>query len=357
MIRVGIDAHIADVSRAGIGQFTAALLKWLPEVDHEAAYIPLRPRRPRDFSMPGRWWWDQATIPRLARRERVDVMLKPGFSCPVRSPVPVVMVLHDLAARLFPEQLHRPSAWFYGRWLPWTLRFAQRVIAVSEYTAAEAIRELKLPADRLRVALQGVERSSAFDQAADAATLERFTLPEKFILHVGTIEPRKNLAFLVRVFAQFRQRFPVYDLVLAGSAGWLAGDIYRAVVKAGLKEHVHFLGSVNDVELQALYRQARVLAFPSRYEGFGRPPLEAMAVGTPVVAAATSSIPEVVGDAGILVTGYDEVAWVSALTSAAEDEERRRHLRQLGLKHSQQFTWERAARSVAKVVHEAVVSG
>jgi glycosyltransferase involved in cell wall biosynthesis len=307
--------------------------------------------------MPGRWWWDQVTIPRLARRERVDVILKPGFSCPVRSTVPVVVVLHDLAARLFPEQLHRPSAWFYGRWLPWTLRFAKRVIAVSEYTAAEAIRELKLPADRLRVARQGVESQPVVDAAADRAALARFKLPDRFILHVGTLEPRKNLAFLVRVFTQFRQRFPAYDLALAGSAGWLAGDIHQAVVKAGLEEHVHFLGIVNDVELQALYRQARVLAWPSRYEGFGRPPLEAMAVGTPVVAAATSSIPEVVGDAGILVTGDDEVAWVSALTSAAEDEERRRHLRQLGLQRSQRFTWERAALSVAKVVHEAVVSG
>ncbi|MBI4090167.1 MAG: glycosyltransferase family 4 protein, partial [Candidatus Kerfeldbacteria bacterium] len=256
----------------------------------------------------------------------------------------------------FPEQLHRPSAWFYGRWMPWTLRFAQRVIAVSEYTAAEAIRELKLPADRLRVVLQGAERSGAADVAADAAALERFQLPAKFILHVGTVEPRKNLAFLVRVFASFRQRFPAYDLVLAGSKGWLAGDVHRAVRDAGLEAHVRFLGGVNEVELRSLYRRARVMAFPSRYEGFGRPPLEAMAAGTPVVAAATSSIPEVVGEAGILVTDYNEAAWVTALASAAEDEERRRHLRQLGLKHSRQFTWERAARSVAKVVHEAVVS-
>ncbi|MBI4426076.1 MAG: glycosyltransferase family 4 protein [Candidatus Kerfeldbacteria bacterium] len=356
-MRVGVDAQIAEVSHAGIGQFTAALSKWLPLVDRETTYVSLRPSHARDFSVPGRWWWDQVTVPRLVRRERVDVLLKPGFSGPVRPSVPTVVVLHDLAARLFPEQLHRPSAWFYGRWLPWTLRFAARIIAVSEYTAAEAIRELKLPSDRLRVALQGVEQPFPTTTAAQQAALAHFKLPEKFLLHVGTLEPRKNLTFLVRVFAQFRRRFPSYDLVLAGSEGWLAGDVRRAVTQHGLDEHVRLLGGVNDVELQALYHQARVLAFPSWYEGFGRPPLEAMAAGTPVVAAVTSSIPEVVGQAGILVNGYEEGAWVTALASAAEDEERRRHLRRLGRDRSRQFTWERTARIVAKVVHEAVVSG
>jgi len=354
MIRIGVDAQIAEVSRAGIGQFTAKILEELIRTNRAATYIPLKPKnRTRDFSMPERLWWDQVALPRLAKREKLDVLFKPAFSCPVRSKIPTVVVLHDLVARLFPRQLHKPSAWFYGRWSPWTLRFAARVIAVSEQTATDARAMLGIPGDRIRVVTQGVD-GEAIRAASDfdKQVALKFRLTEKFILHVGTIEPRKNLAFLIRAFTRFHKSFPEYSLVLAGSEGWLSDDVHRAAEKSTVAQSIRFLGNVTNDELFALYRLARALAFPTLYEGFGRPPLEAMAAGTPVVATRISSVPEVVGDAGILISGYDEGEWANAFIRAAEDATERERLRNTSIARSRAYTWSRAAQQVSEILHE-----
>lgn len=356
MIRIGIDAHIADVSRAGIGQLTAALLEWLPKVDPTTEYVPLRPaNRSRDFRMPERWWWDQVAVPRMAAKETLSVVLKTGFSAPVRSPVPTVIILHDLAARRFPHELHKPSAWFYGRWAPWTLRFARRVIAMSEFTAREATELLRLPLEKVRVVYQGGDDlASPKPQSVDGEVRTKYQLPKNFVLHVGTIEPRKNLAFLVRAFAKFRQRHPEYQLVLAGKEGWLSADAHDTVPGLDVKDAVRFLGEVNDNERRSLYRLARFLVLPSRYEGFGRPTIEAMRSGLPVVAAAAGAIPEAVGDAALVIQGYDEEMWASAMSDLAKDERRRRELRGKGLEQCKKFSWERAAREIADILHEVV---
>lgn len=355
MIRVAIDAQIAEASRAGIGQFTSALVHWLPRVDAQAEYVPIRSKRKRDLSMPQRWWWDQVSVPRFVSRMKANVLLKTGFSAPVRSRAPTVIMLHDLAARLFPEHLHKPSAWFYGRWMPWTLRFAERVIAASEHTAAEAIRLLRIPQQRMRVVLQaGDPDASPQPQPHDGEIAKKLQLPARYILHVGTIEPRKNLVFLVRVFDQFRKRHPEYHLVLLGAEGWISHDLHEAVKERKLDRAVCFLGVVSDAERRTVYRFSRVLVLPSLYEGFGRAPLEAMASGVPVVAAANSSIPEVVGDAGLLILGFKEDEWLAGLEAAAEGEEQRRTLHDRGLKRSALFTWERASRQVAGILHEVV---
>lgn len=353
MIKVGIDAQIAGMPQAGIGRFVAEICARLPRVDANAEYVEMRPSNAtRDLNMPERWWWDQVILPRSAARERVNILLKPAFSCPVRSSVPTVIILHDLVARLFPEQFNRPSAWFFGRWTPWTLRFAARVIAASEHTAADARRLLKIPADRIRVVMQGVDAASGEAPSDDVQRLERFSLPERFVLHVGTIEPRKNLAFLVRSFSVLLKKYPDYALVLAGHEGWKSKDVHAAVQQLHLERAVRFIGGVPSDELSALYRCARVLAYPTLYEGFGRPPLEAMSAGTPVVAARTSSVPEVVGDAGILLSGYDEGQWADAIALAAEDTATRLRLQKAGRERSRMFTWERTVRMIADICHE-----
>lgn len=354
-MRVALDVQISETSTAGIGQFAAAVRDWLPRVDPTSVYLPLRPGRPRQLSMPERWWWDQVSVPRAAARQRADVLFKPAFSVPIRSRVPTVVFVHDLAARRFPEQLHRPSAWFFGRWLPWTLRFTRRILAASAFTADELASELGLRRDRIVVAYQGY--ASGFQPAPDPNdehVRARHRLPERFVLHVGTIEPRKRLAFLVRSFARFRQHQPAYGLVLAGAPGWQMRDVEAAVTELGLEQAVYRLGAVGQDELAALYRLARVVAFPSRYEGFGRPPLEAIASGTPVVASRIPATAEVVGQAGLLLDAEDEAAWSAALEAAAEDEATRTRLRAAGLAQAQRFQWSACAQTIAGVLHEVV---
>lgn len=357
MMRVGIDAQIARASKAGIGQFTAALVEWLPKVDRSAEYIPLAPDRvDRDFTMPERIWWDQVRIPQLVRRERIDVLLKPAFSVPVISKAPTVAVLHDLAARRFSEQLHKPSAWFYGHWCPWTFRFAKKIIAASAFTANEAATLLRIPKEKMSVVVQGRDELASPDpQPQDAQVMEKFRLPEQYILHVGTLEPRKNLPFLIRTYARFREQHAEYGLVLVGLKGWMSNDLDDTVQELHLGGAVRWIGSVTDEERRAIYRHARLLAFPSMYEGFGRPPLEAMGSGVPVVASRAGAIPEVVGGAGILLQGYDEAAWAEAFRVAADDAERRTALRQSGLERSAQFSWERACKAISSVIHGVAV--
>ncbi len=355
MTTVAVDAQIADVSRAGIGQFTRELLAALPRAEPSLRFQPLRPTRSKDFSMPERWWWDQVTVPRLAQAAGAALLLKPAFSAPVRSSLPTVIVAHDLAARRFPEQLHRPSAWFFGRWVPWTYRRAARIIAASDFTAAELRTMLGIPSERIAVVYQGGDPLARPDQQPQDDDLRRrYRLPQRFIIHVGTIEPRKNLAFLVRVFARLRQNDPDLGLVLAGQPGWRSDDVRQTVERLRLEQAVHFTGQINDDDRRSLERQARALVFPSTYEGFGRPLLEAMASGTPVVAAANSATPEIVGDAGTVVVGYDEGVWASAIERVIVDGPDREAVRSAGLVRSARFTWDRTARAVADVVLEVL---
>lgn len=354
MIRVALDVQIADVSQAGIGQFTAQLQDALRQRS-DLEVISLRPKgKPRQLAIPQRFWWDQVVLPPLLRKTKVDVFLKSGFSVPVRSAVPTVAVLHDLAARRFPSQLHLPSAWFYGKFMPWSLRFAARTVTISDFTRSEARALLHLPADRLVTVIQGGdELASPQSDANDDAIVAHFVPAGKYILHIGTVEPRKNLAFLVRAFTRFAAIHKDFNLLLVGKAGWQSSDVDAAIRSSGMAERIRRTGSVTDVEKRALLRKAALLAFPSLYEGFGLPPLEAMRSGTPVVASHAAAIKEIVGDAGILLEQYDEQAWAGAMSRVVDDQSVRANLRQRGIARARQFSWSAAAETFAKILHEA----
>jgi glycosyltransferase involved in cell wall biosynthesis len=265
------------------------------------------------------------------------------------------VVLNDLAARRFPNQLHRPSAWFYGHFAPWTLRFAPRILAISNFTAKEAVDLLNLPADRLVTVLQGGDSLASPESGPDdAATVTKYNLPEKYIVHIGTLEPRKNLAFLVRAFTRFAMHHPEYQLLLVGKDGWKSSDLHSAIADSSVRDRVRLLGAVSDSEKRVILRRSRALAFPSMYEGFGLPPLEAMRSGVPVVASRTSSIPEVVGDAGLLLAGYNEDAWSDAFTLAVTEGSERTRLQTAGLARAGQFSWQQTAHSIATILHQVV---
>ncbi len=269
-----------------------------------------------------------------------------------------VLTVHDLIFALFPEH-HLPlNKWFLNRFMPVFVHRADAIITVSESSKRDLIRLYNVPPERITVIYEGVDArfQPNSDPEVSASLRNRYHLPDRFILYVGTIEPRKNLTTLLEAFKQMlvmhsdlKLETLNLKLIIAGRPGWLYQPTFDRIKALGLEDHVHVLGYVPGQDLPALYRAAEVFAFPSLYEGFGLPPLEAMACGTPVVCSNASSLPEVVGDAGILVDSRDVAAWHVALARLLVDVGLREELKQRGLRRAAEFTWQRTARQTLDV--------
>ncbi|MDP2660505.1 MAG: glycosyltransferase family 1 protein [Dehalococcoidia bacterium] len=256
-----------------------------------------------------------------------------------------VFTLHDLAFLRHPEA-HLPlNRWFLRLAMPLFLRRANAVICVSQYTKGDAVRSYGLDDSKIYVIPEGVH--PRFHQVQDlgvlAATRARYHLPERFILFVSTIEPRKNLVTLWEAYRLLRSEGRTEKLVVVGQRGWLYQPILLRLRELGLEDQVVFPGYVDDEDLPAIYSLAECFCFPSLFEGFGLAPLEAMASGCPVVCSNASSLPEVCGDAAILVPPTDVSALTSALRRLLDDPALRDDLRARGLRQSAQFTWRNAA--------------
>ena len=263
---------------------------------------------------------------------------------------PSVITVHDLA-------IYRNPGWFPGR-QPLSTRFvvprsvlrADVVIAVSENTAKDVVDIFGIPRSRIEVVPHGVAASFVPMSAEDlAAARARLKLPERFILFVGTIEPRKNLETLLEAWAMMRDR---PDLVVVGAWGWLYEPIRERMNRMGAG--LHHLDALDPADLPSVYNMARVLAHPAWYEGFGLPPLEAMACGTPVVVSDRSSLPEVVDDAGLVVPADQPEGWRKALERVVGDTDLARDLRRRGILRAAQFSWARAASLTWQAIDHAI---
>ncbi|MBI4673354.1 MAG: glycosyltransferase family 4 protein [Chloroflexi bacterium] len=263
-----------------------------------------------------------------------------------------VFTIHDLIFRFFPEY-HLPlNRWFLGLMLPKFMRRADAIIAVSEHTRRDVIKRMGIPAEKIAVIYEGVHPS--FRPLEDRAELERvralYNLPARFILFFSTIEPRKNLVTLLDAYAALLAcPTPPPPLVVAGRKGWLYEETLRRIRELGLTERVQLTDWIASADVPALLNLAEVFVYPSLYEGFGLPPLEAMACGAPVISSNASSLPEVIGDAGILIEPRDVGGLTQAITRVLNDNALRQELRAKGLAQARRFTWERAARETLAV--------
>ena len=352
-MRIALDTQSTVGRKTGIGIYTARLLDALRRVGPEHEYREIAWGRDVSMRLDRRLRWQQWELPRRARAAGADLLHVPGFDAPRRKPCPLVLTVHDLIGMLFPQNLPPVARFYWSRWLPRSIRWADRVIADSEHTRRDIVRLLGVPTERIVVIPLGVD--VAFRQVADAEALVavrgRYALPETFILYVGTLEPRKGLDTLVDAYATLADALS-HDLVIAGKRGWYTQSLFAQVRRLGLERRVHFTNYVADADLPALYSLAAIFAFPSRYEGFGLPPLEAMACGTPVVSSNAASLPEAVGDAGLLVPPDDPVALAAALRRVLEDADLRARLHAAGLAQAQRFTWEETARQTLTVYQE-----
>ena len=352
-MRIALDTQSTVGRKTGIGIYTARLLDALRRVGPEHEYREIAWGRDVPMRLDRRLQWQQWDLPRRAGAAGADLLHVPGFDAPRRKPCPVVLTVHDLIGMLFPKNLPPVSRFYWSRWLPLSVHWADRVVTDSEHTRRDIVRLLGVPAERIAVIPLGVD--AAFRRVTDAEALatvrERYELPVAFILYVGTLEPRKGLDTLVDAYAALADTLP-HDLVIAGKRGWYTEALFTQVRHLGLEHRVRFTDYVADADLPALYSRATAFAFPSRYEGFGLPPLEAMACGTPVVSSDAASLPEAVGDAGLLVPPDDPIALAVALRRLLEHADLRARLSAAGLVQAQRFTWEETARKTLAVYQE-----
>jgi glycosyltransferase involved in cell wall biosynthesis len=297
-----------------------------------------RPQAVRASFRPARILWEQIVLP--FRAARLDVLLNPGFTSPVLAPCPCVTVFHDL------QHAHHPE---YFRWfdLPfWKLLLwasahrARRLIAVSQATRTDLVRVYGLPADRIDVVLHGVE--------PEFFALDR-TRMEPFVLCVSTLHPHKNLDRLIRAYARRKRS---WRLVIAGMRGFFADTLDALIKELGVRDSVRLTGWIPREELLQLYGRALAFVYPSTFEGFGMPVLEAMAHQVPVITSNVSALPEVAGDAALLVNPADTEALSEALTRLASDESLRQDLIRRGTERAREFTWESAVESTWALYNE-----
>lgn len=370
-MRIGIDYTAAIKQTAGIGRYVRGLAEGLSRIDVENEYLLFYAARrsPNAGAIIDRANFHERALPisekalnliwhHLSLPLPVDLFLRgldvfhfPDFTLPPVRKASTVLTVHDLSFLMYPECADEGLRSYLERAVPQSLARADYVLADSENTLNDLICLLDVPPERAEVVYCGVD--SHFRPAPEGMRLAaraRYGLDFRFILTVGVIEPRKNLATLLKAFSLLKGRPGfAHRLVVAGKPGWLYESIYRQVEALALESDVVFLGYVPDEDLPALYSLADAFAYPSLYEGFGLPPLEAMACGTPVVCSDASSLPEVVGEAALKVNALDADGLAQALTRVLEDEELREKLRALGRRRVSQFTWEATARRLLDV--------
>ena len=301
--------------------------------------------------------WEQTVLPWQVARYRLDLLHGTLNVLPLARRVPGIVTVHDVAFLRFPERYLAGRRRYLTYFTQWSARGANTVLASSQNTKRDLVELLGVKEARVKVIYLGVEDRLRLpvDPEAVRALRERYTLPDLFFLYIGSLEPRKNLVRLLDAYAQARRAGVTWPLVLAGGKGWLYEEIFERVRTLRLDDHVRFPGYVLYEDLPLWYNAAGAFVYPSLYEGFGLPVAEAMACGCPVLTARNSSLPEVAGDAAILVDGESVEALTQGMIDLANDSSLRAALAERGRRQSARFTWQRTAAEVLAVYDEVLL--
>ncbi|MFH1367339.1 MAG: glycosyltransferase family 1 protein [Patescibacteria group bacterium] len=373
-MRIGIDCRTmlspSRGEKAGIGHYNYHLVKNLMRIDKKNQYVlffDYRVSDAREFKQKNfeikyfpfsqykkflPFTYSHLLIAAELGKEKLDILHSPANVIPYNYRRPSVVTAHDLA--IYKESKWFPSGQkFSTRFLvPKSLKKASHIIAVSQATKNDIIKLFKIPAAKITVIHENVVVEKYATRTKDISVLKRYGLSEKYILFVGTLEPRKNILRLLQAYSQLikeNPKFAVYDLVLAGLRGWKSKNIFRLIHKLKLENKVKYLEYIPHNFKIDLMKQATVFVFPSFYEGFGLPPLEAMSLGCPVIVSKTSSMPEVCGQAAEYVNPQRSESIAEALKKVLGSKPKREAMIKKGLEQAKKFSWEKCARETLKI--------
>jgi glycosyltransferase involved in cell wall biosynthesis len=372
-LRVGVNALLlnqgAGYRQTGVSRYIDRLLRALPEamepdelrvysgrgVEAPAAdksdswrILPIPTERPEVRILS-----EHLALPAFTRRDHLDLFHGTVNVVPPGLPCPSVVTVHDLAFLRFPDQVTKRRYHYLSRTIRGSVKRATRVIAVSEGTKRDIVELLDVAPEKIAVTPLGVdERFRPLEKEALATFRHQAGIEGPFALFVGTLEPRKNLPRLVEAFSMIAEEVP-HDLMVIGPEGWLTSEIRETSARLLDRGRLQFRGFVPDGQLPAWYSACDLFAYPSLYEGFGLPALEAMACGAPVLTSCVSALPEVVGDAALPVSPTDVQAIAEGMKRLLLDSELRRDLQRRGIERSKTFTWARTAELTVKLYREA----
>ncbi|HEV3333940.1 MAG TPA: glycosyltransferase family 1 protein [Bryobacteraceae bacterium] len=362
-LRIGINAlYLIPGGVGGTEIYLRGLLAALAQIDPVNQYFlftnretgpdlapltpnfTLVPQGVRAVSRPARILWEQTILPLQVVRHKLDVMLNPGFTAPLLCACPQVTVFHDLQHKRHPEYFRWFDLPFWNFFLYWSARISSLVLADSDATAADLRTYYRLPEGRMRVVPLGVD--AAF------AEIARRRRPERFLLSVATLHPHKNLDGLLRAFAIFRQNHPDFRLVVCGMHGFFTGPLHELRQQLGLRDAVDFPGWIPREDLHDLYARAWAFVYPTLFEGFGLPVLEALSAGVPTACSAIEPVAGIAGDAALKFDPRDCEAMAAAIARVTDDQEIRERLAAAGPLRAAAFSW----RATAEKTLEALLS-
>ncbi|MGD1046278.1 MAG: glycosyltransferase family 1 protein [Bacteroidota bacterium] len=368
-MRIGLNAQILTDGRTGVTRFAKNVIQLLPEIGIEHEFIvfgnpldvnlqqknvTLVPTPALINSSAKRIVWEQTWLPHLIKNLNIELMYYPDHTSPIYKIKPkVIITVHDVSTFAVPETVGTTRRLYKQAVIKRSVQLCDAILTGSEATKKEMIKYLPHSAHKTSVVLYGLEES--FAQVQDNTILSsikaKYQLATPFILHVGTIEARKNIVRIVRAFAQGRKNHQWKQrLVLVGTPGYGFDEIEKTIVEERVEDSVTITGYVDNNDLSGIYSLADALIYPSLYEGFGFPPLEAMKCGCPVVASYMTSLPEVIGDAGILINPYSENEIFDALHRVITDKKLHDKLVQKGKDRVRQFTWKKTVEGILQVM-------
>jgi len=381
-VRIGINAFYLGAETTGSGQYISHLIRQLTRLEDQNEYVLIHDSRctiqdtsnpptapcilhsvPTPFDLISenltKLWFEQVAFPWTCRRRGVDLAHVPYFASPLFPATPTVVTIHDLIPMLLPAYRGSIGVRLYTHLVAAAARKADMVLTDSQASRRDIVRLLGIPAAQVRAIYLAVDDiyRPVLDRHRLAMVRRKYGLPENYLLYLGGFDQRKNVPTLLKAFAQLiTLHASRVHLVIAGRLPERGSDFFpdpRPIVQElGIEERVVFTGWVPEEDKPALYSGARAFVFPSLYEGFGLPPLEALACGTPVVASNRGSLPEIVGEGGLLLAPDDIEGLVEAMERLLNDEALWEDLRRKGLAHAARFSWERTAREVLAVYEE-----